>query len=214
MKAAMPRLAVIAKSPRPGAVKTRLTPPLAPRHAAQLAEASLLDTLAAALEATAPARPILVLEGPPGAWLPAGVELLAQRGAGLDERLANAFADVREPLLIIGMDTPQVGAATLSAALERLRESPAVLGPAADGGYWSIGLRARDPDAIRGVPMSVPHTCAAQRTRLAERGLRVHELELLRDFDTFEDAIAVARSCPHTAFARRLAAIRTETRAA
>jgi glycosyltransferase A (GT-A) superfamily protein (DUF2064 family) len=155
-----------------------------------------------------------VLAGPPGPWLPAGVEVLTQRGAGLDERLGNAFVDIGEPLLIIGMDTPQVPVATLSLALELLCEVPAVLGPAADGGYWSIGLRVPDPGAVRGVPMSVPHTCAAQRARLAERGLAVRELKPLRDFDTFEDALAVAAAAPNTRFAAALDAIRTRSRAA
>jgi rSAM/selenodomain-associated transferase 1 len=206
-------MAVIAKSPRPGAVKTRLTPPLSPLQAAALAEAALLDTLTAALAAS-PAPPILVLAGPPGPWLPEGVEVLAQRGAGLDERLGNAFVDIGEPLLIVGMDTPQVPVETLAAALDTLREAPAVLGPAADGGYWCIGLRAPDPDAVLGVPMSVPHTCAAQRARLLERGLAVCELELLRDFDTFEDALAVAAAAPGTGFAAALDAVITRSAAA
>lgn len=65
----MSTLLVIAKEPRPGRVKTRLTPPFSPRQAAALAEAALVDTLLAV--AAAPVRRrVLVLDGTPGPWLP------------------------------------------------------------------------------------------------------------------------------------------------
>jgi glycosyltransferase A (GT-A) superfamily protein (DUF2064 family) len=79
-----------------------------------------------------------------------------------------------------------------------------VLGPALDGGYWAIGMRAPDPRALLEVPMSSAVTLAAQRLRLHELGLDVSELAPLRDVDTCTDAIAVAGSAPDTAFARAL----------
>jgi hypothetical protein len=197
-------LAVIAKSPAPGRSKTRLSPPVSPIEAAELAEAALCDTLAAAA-ATRAARTVLVLDGRPGAWLPEGLEVIAQRGAGLDERLASAFADLTGPTLIIGMDTPQLSPALLDRGLEELGRHPAVLGPAMDGGYWAIGLRRADRSALLGVPMSSPHTLAVQRMRLHALGLAVAELETLRDVDTFADALAVAAEAPSTGFARRVA---------
>lgn len=197
-------LAVIAKAPLPGRSKTRLSPPLSQVQAAELAEASLRDTLAAVAD-TPVARRALVLEGPPGPWLPRGFELLKQRGQGLDQRLAAAFADLAGPALIIGMDTPQVSAGLLEAALRRLEVHQAVLGPAVDGGYWAIGLRQADATALLGVPMSSRHTLAAQRTRLRSLRLRVAELELLRDVDTFDDALAVAAQAPDSSFGQRLA---------
>ncbi len=62
-------LLVIAKEPRPGRVKTRLTPPFTPGEAAALAEAALVDTLRA-VAATPARRRVLVLDGEPGPWLP------------------------------------------------------------------------------------------------------------------------------------------------
>ena len=103
----MTNLLVIAKEPVPGRVKTRLTPPYTPEQAARIAEAALADTLDAVVSTPADRR-ILALDGTPGRWLPPGVEVIAQRGGGLDERLANAFADVTRPTVLIGMDTPQV----------------------------------------------------------------------------------------------------------
>jgi rSAM/selenodomain-associated transferase 1 len=196
-------LAVIAKAPAPGAVKTRLSPPLTLVQASELAEAALSDTLAA-VAATGAARKVLVLHGQPGAWLPDGYEVISQRGSGLDERLAAAFEDLRGPTLIIGMDTPQVSVELLELALDQLKSHPAVLGPAEDGGYWTIGLRRADPNVLLGVPMSSPHTLTAQRMRLRALGLATGELATLRDVDTFDDAMAVAAAAPGTMFARAL----------
>jgi len=199
-------LAVIAKAPAPGRSKTRLCPPLSPAEAAQLAEAALCDTLAAVL-ATAVNRSVLLLDGSPGPWLPAELEVIPQRGDSLDERLAHAFSDLRGPTLIIGMDTPQVSASLLERGLRGLWSADAVLGPAADGGYWAIGLRKPDPRALLGVAMSTSHTLAAQRRRLRELGLDVTELPALRDVDTYEDALAVAATSSSGAFAQAVAAL-------
>jgi hypothetical protein len=199
-----PVLAVIAKAPVAGHSKTRLSPPLSPAAAAAIAEAALTDTLAAVGATDAP-RKVLVLEGSPGPWLPSGIEVLAQRGGGLDERLANAFADIAAPALVIGMDTPQVQPDVLEAALARLRVAEAVIGPASDGGYWAIGLRSPDPRALVGVPMSTGSTFAAQLERLRALGLAVAELQELRDVDTYRDALVVAGDAPLTRFAAVLA---------
>jgi rSAM/selenodomain-associated transferase 1 len=204
-EALAPALLVIAKEPVPGRAKTRLSPPLSLEEAAALASAALEDTLAAV--AAVPARRrIVVLDGSPGPWLPCGLEVVAQRGDGLAERLGAAFADVGEPALLIGMDTPQLTPELLGQALGRLTAADvdAVLGEAPDGGYWAIGLRDADPAAFAGVAMSVPTTAAAQRARLEALGLRVGELPALRDVDTYADALAVAGLAPGTRFAAAL----------
>jgi uncharacterized protein len=201
-------LMVIAKEPVAGRCKTRLTPPCTPDEAATLARAALQDTLDA-VAATPVARRVCVLEGAPGTWLPAGFEVVAQRDGGLDERLAHAFCDVGGPALVIGMDTPQVTPALLADACARLGAPgvDAVLGAAPDGGYWALGLRVPDPALLRGVPMSTDATCAAQRERLREHGLRVDELAGLRDVDDIHDAHAVASAAPAGRFARALAEV-------
>jgi len=206
---ATPALLVIAKAPVAGRSKTRLCPPLTPTEAAAVAEAALVDTLAA-VAATPASRRVLVLDGVPGPWLERGFEVVPQRGDGLAARLGAAFADVGEPALLVGMDTPQLTPALLEAALARLAApgTDAVLGPAPDGGYWAIGLRAPDPEVFAGVPMSSAGTAAAQRERLAQLGLTVGELEALRDVDTFADARAVAAQAPGTRFAAAVGALR------
>jgi uncharacterized protein len=196
---------VLAKAPVPGRVKTRLCPPFDPEQAAELAEAALVDTLRA-VAATRCERRVLVLDGAPGPWLPVGFEVIPQRGNGLDERLAHAFTDTGTGGVLIGMDTPQLSPARLTATLRAL-DAPgvdAVLGPAVDGGWWALGLRTPDPAVFRGVPMSTPHTGDAQRARLHELRLRTAALPTLRDVDDLDDALAVARTAPDSRFAATL----------
>jgi uncharacterized protein len=196
---------VLAKAPVPGRVKTRLCPPCDPEQAAALAEAALVDTLRA-VAATRCERRVLVLDGAPGPWLPAGFEVLPQRGNGLDERLAHTFTDTGTGGVLIGMDTPQVTPARLTAALRAL-DAPsvdAVVGSSVDGGWWALGLRTPDPAVFLSVPMSTPHTGDAQRARLHELRLRTAALPTLRDVDDFDDALAVARTAPDSRFAATL----------
>lgn len=199
---------VIAKEPLPGRAKTRLSPPCSPAQAAALAEAALLDTLEVVARTPA-ARKVLVFDGDPGRFRRGGFEVIVQRGSGLAERLAAAFADVASPALLMGMDTPQVTPRLLSDGMRALSSTAvdAVLGPAADGGYWSIGLKWSGASAFAGVPMSHATTCTRQRMRMRELGLRVHEQRELRDVDTIEDARAVAREAPDTRFAAAVGAM-------
>ena len=195
-------LIVLAKAPVPGRVKTRLCPPCTPVEAAAIAEASLADTLATVAAVPAPRR-LLALDGAPGPWLPDTFEVVPQTEGGLGARLADAFERAGGPAFAVGMDTPQMTPALLASAAAQLREADAVLGIAADGGYWGIGLREPTPGAFAGVPMGWPDTGAAQRARLRELGLSVRDLPVLRDVDTYEDALAVARLvAPHSAFAK------------
>ena len=200
------RLIVIAKAPSPGRCKTRLAPPLTLADAARVARAALRDTLDAALASPATEH-VLALDGPSGAWVPPGFRTIAQRGDGLDERLAADFEDVGGPALLIGMDTPQVTPALLIHGLRELDRSDAVLGPALDGGYWAIGLRAANAGLFHGVPMSRPDTFDRQLARLRSAGLAVRLLDRLRDVDRIDDAYAVARLVPRSRFARELAAV-------
>jgi uncharacterized protein len=190
-------LVVIAKEPVPGLVKTRLTPPYSPGQAAALATAALADTLETVVRTPAAGR-TLALAGAPGPWLPPAVRVVPQRGAGLDERLAYAFADADEgrPMVLIGMDTPQVTPALLTRAAAALGRHDAVFGPAADGGFWLLGLRTPDPALLRGVPMSRPETGRIQLARLMDAGLGVGLLPTLTDVDTAADVAHVARRVP------------------
>ena len=197
----MTTLVVLAKAPLPGRVKTRLCPPYTPAQAACLAGAALHDTVDACLGTRHPC--VLALDGAPPTWLPPAVTVVAQPEGGLDERLAAAFtAGGGGPVVLVGMDTPQVTSAQLDAAAHA--PTDAVFGPAHDGGWWLLGLRRPDPGLLLGVPASTPRTGAIQRRRLTDAGLSITELGRLRDVDTARDAAEVARAAPWTRFARLL----------
>ncbi len=199
---------VLAKEPVAGKAKTRLCPPCTPDEAAAIAAAALADTLAAVAASTAD-RKVLALAGRPGPWLPPGFEVVAQRGGGLDERLAAAWADAGGPGVQIGMDTPQLTGGDLDDALGALLTpgADAVLGPATDGGWWLLGLRRPDDRVFLGVPMSRPDTGRRQRDRLAELDLATRLLPERRDLDTMADAFALAAACPGSATAAAVAAL-------
>jgi rSAM/selenodomain-associated transferase 1 len=221
------QLLVMAKTPVPGRVKTRLCPPATPESAARIAAAALSDTLDT-VAATPAAHHTLVLadlrdSDMDSVWTPddrpAPVTVVPQRGDGLADRLANAYADTARPAgpnqpnlptLLIGMDTPQVTAELLAAATDRLTSAAgpvdAVLGMAADGGWWTLGLNdPRHAEALRGVPMSTPDTGQLTLAALERRGLRVVMLPVLRDVDTAADAWAVAAARPGGRFGRAVA---------
>jgi glycosyltransferase A (GT-A) superfamily protein (DUF2064 family) len=183
-------LLVMAKSPVPGRVKTRLCPPCTFEEAAALAEAALADTLEA-VAACGASRRIVALDGAPGPWLPPGFTVIPQVTGGLDRRLAAAWSAAGGPGVQIGMDTPQVTRDLLDEALAALDSTAAALGLAVDGGWWAIGLRRADPRAFLGVPMSSSGTGAAQHARLRSLGLDVAPLPPLVDLDTVADLPAV-----------------------
>ncbi|MCR3752489.1 TIGR04282 family arsenosugar biosynthesis glycosyltransferase [Lentzea californiensis] len=200
-------LLIMAKSPVPGQVKTRLCPPLSAGEAADVAAASLLDTISAALD-TSGAVPVVALAGVVRREdvrdALAECVVIPQRGASFAERLVHAHADIarfRMPVLQIGMDTPQVTPSLLESCADF---GEAALGFAEDGGWWALGLR--DPlraAVLRDVPMSRADTGAL--TLEALHGLEVRTLPVLSDVDTMADARAVALQVPGSRFAAELA---------
>jgi glycosyltransferase A (GT-A) superfamily protein (DUF2064 family) len=215
----------VAKSPQPGRAKTRLSPPLSPDQAADVAAASLMDTLEVAIAAVDGQRERVVV-----AWdgraedgrcaaetaeLLNGCRVVSQCGATFAERLAAAHADAstQRPgsvVLQIGMDTPQVTAPMLKSAAALLSENSqqAVLGPAVDGGWWLLGLSNPRLAAVLGcVPMSTATTGAQTYSALEQEGATIALTPTLRDVDTWSDAIEVAKECPASRFATTVRAV-------
>lgn len=222
---------VMAKAPVPGRVKTRLCPPLTAIAAARLAAAALLDTIASvdrfdAAVAGGVGKVIAIdgslvdaVDGPVIANRITSAAArcwtrIPQRGAGFAERLVLGHGDAagRGPVLQIGMDTPQLTGVLIAAASEALfaKGVDAVVGPASDGGWWSLGVRdARMARVLRGVPMSTSETGDLTVRALRVNGLRVVLLPTLTDVDTFADATEVAGAAPGTGFARTFRAVST-----
>ncbi len=187
---------VFAKQPVPGRVKTRLCPPCTQEQAAAVAAAALADTVTTVTDTPA-ARRTLVISGryePPTGWT-----LTGQRGAGLAERLVQAFIDTAVAgmsSVLIGMDTPQLTPGLLTEVADGLRDADAVLGPAEDGGWWTLALREpRHARVLRDVAMSTEDTGVLTVQALQRSGLSVRMAPTLRDVDTATDALAVARAC-------------------
>jgi hypothetical protein len=176
--------------------------------AAQVAAASLLDTLAACDSAGFDCH--LSLAGDLSRAVRSdelraalvGWTVHPQAGADFSARLADAHARVPGPVVQVGMDTPHLTAALLAEALAALATYDAVLGAAEDGGWWALALR--DPEqaaALVGVPMSTVTTGADTRSALEAAGLSVGSTSVLRDVDTVADADAVAALAPGSRFA-------------
>ena len=195
-------LLIVAKRPLPGYAKTRLIPAFGADGAAALAAAALADTFDAARRCRAD-RVVVSFAGDPTGIVPRTFTVVAQGPGTFQERLASAWDASGGPGLQIGMDTPQVTASDLDAAMDRLAMdgTEAVLGPASDGGWWAIGLRRPVDGVFEGVPMSEPTTGAHQLRRLRELGLLTRMLPELRDVDEPGDVDVVAAAAPRTRFA-------------
>ncbi|HET9950480.1 MAG TPA: TIGR04282 family arsenosugar biosynthesis glycosyltransferase [Candidatus Eisenbacteria bacterium] len=184
-------IALLAKAPVVGRVKTRLTPPLAPEDAAAVARASLVATIAAV--AGKPALPLtLFLEGtldePLAAWVASrGVDVRAQGEGDLGERLRAAFAALFEEgaarVIAIGSDSPTLPFERLFAADAALRAHDAVLGPAEDGGYYLIGLARPEWRLLREIPWSRENVASVTLERAAAIGASIATLDPWYDID-------------------------------
>jgi len=187
------RLLVFLKAPRPGAVKTRLAATLGAAEACaayqrlvgtllrQLASLENVDLCFAPDDAGPEIKP----------WAQPEWRLTAQGsgdlGCRLNRAFRRAFEDGSHRVVIIGSDCPEAGTNDVHAAWNALLSHDVVLGPATDGGYWLIGLRARRPDLFESVPWSTDGVLRETLERCRDAGLTTHLLRELSDVDTEAD---------------------------
>ncbi|UHD17317.1 TIGR04282 family arsenosugar biosynthesis glycosyltransferase [Thiocapsa bogorovii] len=189
------RILIFAKAPIPGQVKTRLIPALGPTGAAELA-CDLLERLVRRLSG-AHLAPVELWCSPDSEHplfralaASAGVALRTQQGEDLGERLSTAAEDAlgrADAVLLLGADIPSLDADYCASALATLGESDAALGPAEDGGYVLLGLKAPAPALFTDMPWGGEHVAAMTRGRIASLGWRCSELPVLWDLDRPED---------------------------
>ena len=184
---------LVAKAPVGG--KTRLVPPLSGEQAASLQRALLLDTLAACRREADDVRLLVATEGERSALaaLVPGAPIELQRGKGLADALRYGVADHLSggPVAIISSDLPGLPANSIAEAADALAAGvDVVLGPAMDGGYWLVGMRAAHDAPFQSIPWSTPAVWAVTLRRCREAGLRVHTLQPWRDVDTYADLAA------------------------
>jgi rSAM/selenodomain-associated transferase 1 len=189
-------VAIMAKAPRPGEVKTRLCPPLSLADAAELYRRFLLDkieqvrSLRAASLAIAytpvEARPFFEEVAP-------GFVLVPQRGTDLGNRLANSLGELLDSghrgALAIDSDTPTLPLGFLQQALElvTMPQNDVVLGPTEDGGYYLIGLRTVHRELFESMAWSTNQVLPETLRRADAKGLRVACLPPWYDIDTAGD---------------------------
>jgi rSAM/selenodomain-associated transferase 1 len=197
-------VAVFARPPLAGQVKTRL--------AATVGDAMALDVyrrlLAMTLKsATASGYPCVLFAAAPSAELSAmadsyGVSVRVQQGNGLGERMVRAIAELHQQylrVLLIGSDCPALAPQHLQQGFAALQDSPVVLGPAEDGGYWLIGSaepecwrdhHLLDPVRFGGneaLAMTLSCLGSCMQSRLQYHGASIAMLSALWDLDTEAD---------------------------
>ena len=186
-------LAVMAKAPRAGKVKTRLAPPLTLEHSAALNTCFLRDTTAniqtvvggAGVICYTPVGDEVAFDG----LLPEGFQLIAQRGDGFGERLLFAAQDLLAcgfgSVCLIDSDSPTLPHGALDRAVAELAKpgDRVVLGGSDDGGYYLIGLKAAHSVVFDRITWSTGSVFAETVERAREAGLEFVELPLWYDVD-------------------------------
>ncbi len=196
-------LAMMIKAPRPGASKTRLSPPLTPEEAAAISTCFLRDTTANIAHVVsahapggggAPAAGVAVytptgLEAAFDGLLPDGFTMIAQRDGDFGTRLLGAVEDLLAvgygSVCLIDSDSPTLPAAALAAAVEALAQpgDRVVLGPSEDGGYYLIGVKAAHKRLFEDITWSTEHVTPQTLARAAELGLETVVLPTWYDVD-------------------------------
>ncbi|OYU15982.1 MAG: hypothetical protein CFE37_02785 [Alphaproteobacteria bacterium PA4] len=177
------RVSLFTRWPEAGKAKTRLIPALGPQGAADL-HRRLTERTVATVRAAGLALEIRSTGAEPAAfrdWL--GVENVVDQGEGdLGERLARTAETL--PVLLLGADVPGLMSQHLRDAATALAASPAVIGPAEDGGYWLLGLSAPMPELFSDMAWG---TDAVLATTLARLPPETPQFATLSDLDTPED---------------------------
>jgi uncharacterized protein len=197
----MKRVALFARPPRPGTVKSRLSPALPPALACDLYRGMLEDAIEQVAACAADQRLLYWSDAPPPDQQLRGAQALEprqQRGANLGERMAAAFAELLpargDRAVICGADCPEMETRHLDAALAALERAELALAPSADGGYSIIALSRPAPELLTGIEWSSSGVLEQTLERAGDLRLRPVLLPALADVDTPEDvARLVAR---------------------
>jgi uncharacterized protein len=189
-------VAIMAKAPRPGAVKTRLCPPLLAAEAAALYRCFLLDKIAA-VQALSGVRPMVAYTPDEAqaefAVLAPDFALVPQRGPDLGARLHTTLASLlaagHPGAIAVDSDTPTLPREFLQQAVDCLTGPgpDVVLGPTEDGGYYLIGVRAANRELFDDMPWSTSAVLEITLRRAAAAGLQTVCTPAWFDVDTPDD---------------------------
>lgn len=195
-----PCLAVMAKQPVRGGVKTRIAATLGEDRAVELHRCALQDTLALAASIadvahvlsyappTQEARRYFEHTAPTFALIPQAGGTFGERLNGTFERLLQRYS----PVILIGSDSPDLPAALIKRAFDLLQaQADAVLGPADDGGYYLLGMRSMQSMLFERIDWSTDAVAQQTRQRAADAGLHLADLPSWHDLDTVDDLQAL-----------------------
>lgn len=187
-------LAIFAKTPIPGRVKTRLCPPLSPRQCADLYRCMLLDTLGRV--ASLGYHIVVFYEGDEPFFRTAapGATLIRQQQGTLGVRLEHAFDEMAalgyRARVVMGTDGPDLPLQRIPEAFDLLeRGSDLVFGPAEDGGYYLVGLSGGYGTIFQEIPWSGPKVLETSLAQAKRSGLSVSLLPSWYDVDSYQDLI-------------------------
>lgn len=198
------------KHPLPGQVKSRLAAVIGAVAAVRLYRAFVEDMLDT-IDRTGLSCRIYV--HPPDAlpavssWLGRRRSYQPQEGADLGERMANAFRgiflDGVSRAVLIGSDLPDLPADLLQKALDALKQSDAVIGPARDGGYYLVGFQRETflPDVFQDIAWGSADVFDRTMERFRSGCASVHVLPIWADVDTVGDLRSLAQRSRRDAFA-------------
>jgi uncharacterized protein len=193
---------VFLRAPEPGQVKSRLARHIGPEPALSLYRHFVHDTLETV---NALGIPVQICFYPAAkreaviSWLGSGYTYLDQSGDHLGQRMATAFIRAFESgpdrAVLIGTDIPDLPGSIIAEAFNALNSHDAVIGPAADGGYYLIGFNANGflPAIFDGIAWGHPDVFARTLEIFKKHKTPLHQVPMWQDIDEYEDLLSYAQ---------------------
>jgi len=190
-------LLIFMKAPLLGKVKTRMQPDLSPKISLELYKAMGKDL--ANIFSQCNDFDLIIQYTPENArpemeaWLGKHLNYKAQQGASLGEKLQSAFSHALtayKKVCIIGSDLPTLQKQDVVGSFDKLNLYDLVLGPAIDGGYYLVALKAVHPEIFQGVDWGTGSVLSQTLQNARQNHLGVYQLSVEEDIDTFSDLLS------------------------
>ncbi len=188
-------LLILAKYPEPGAVMTRLCPPLSPDDAARLQRSCLRLLCERAFRAW-PVQPKLIFSPDDaedrfrelvGPFIPARPQGEGDLGERMLHAAQTSFADGADEVILVGSDSPTMPAARITDVQRELQKHDAVIGPCDDGGFYVLGLKKTHDEMFSDIAWGGDQACAQTIQRLKSCGLKTTSIDPWYDIDRIDD---------------------------
>lgn len=189
---------VLFRAAVPGQVKTRLAAALGAEAALAAYKAILADLDRHLRDLHCSVETLVDRHAPPQRvyWPDSPVQHAGDLGERMAAALEGAFSRGFRRAVLIGSDTPQMGAESIRGALRHLEAGDMVIGPASDGGYYLVGFRASGyrRELFQNMPWSTDRVFLETMDRARRAGLEVGFCDELTDIDTIDDLRSVVQN--------------------